>query len=271
MAPLIEEVRSLVRSRLSDVEGVVALRRTTQGTAPYLFGSADEVGELVLAPRYPLATIVSLLQKRYTEAVLGVVARACDVRALVEMAKRAQVFPDRLWIVAVSCTADEAQECHCAQPAPQIDGLLNAVVLGEAVAGAQPNPLVAQYNDMPLEERREFWRQQFVKCIKCYGCRNICPECFCEACALENPLWVEPGVLAPPFPTFRLIRAMHMASRCVACRQCELTCPAHIPLTVLYDLIRRDVADLLGYEPGSDIKSVPPLSLDLTDAPLRKH
>ena len=130
--------------------------------------------------------------------------------------------------------------------------------------------MVAQYQSLPLQKRREFWRQQFLKCIKCYGCRNICPECFCESCALEDHLWVEPGVLAPPFPTFHLIRAMHMTTRCVACRQCEATCPSHIPLTVLYDLMRQDISAMLGYEPGADIAAPPPLSLTLSDAPIRK-
>ncbi len=86
--------------------------------------------------------------------------------------------------------------------------------------------------------------------------------------SLEDPLWVEPGILAPPFPTFHLIKAMHMSSRCVACRQCELACPSHIPLTVLYDLIRRDIEELLGYTPGADIAIEPPVSLTLSDAPL---
>jgi Na+-translocating ferredoxin:NAD+ oxidoreductase RnfC subunit len=63
---------------------------------------------------------------------------------------------------------------------------------------------------------------------------------------------------------------MHMASRCVACRECELTCPAHIPLTVLYDLMRRDIANLLGYIPGADLEAQPPLSVSLEQAPLRK-
>jgi ferredoxin len=121
---------------------------------------------------------------------------------------------------------------------------------------------------MSLQERQTFWQQQFRKCIKCYGCRDICPECFCESCALEDPLWVEHGVLAPAFPMFHLIRAMHMSSRCVACRQCELVCPAHIPLTVLYDLIRRDVENLLAYVPGADIAASPPLSLTLGETPV---
>jgi ferredoxin len=128
--------------------------------------------------------------------------------------------------------------------------------------------MIAEYESLSREERWEFWRAQFTKCIKCYGCRNICPVCFCEACALEDPLWVEPGLLVPDFPMYHLIKAMHMTTRCIACRQCEIACPADIPLTVLYDLIRADVADLIGYIPGADLDSGPPLSLTLADAPI---
>ncbi|NPV08122.1 MAG: hypothetical protein HPY83_09185 [Anaerolineae bacterium] len=263
------DTRARAAEKLPELDGILAVRRTVEGAAPYLFRPGDDLTGLVLEPRYPLASIVALLQRRHPEARLGVVARGCDVRALVEMAKRHQVDPDRLYLLGVACTSEEAEECYCPDPAPRLEGWPEGELLGERVPGAGPHPLVARYDEMALEERREFWQEQFRKCIKCYGCRNICPECFCEACALENPLWVEPGMLAPPFPTFHLIRAMHMANRCVGCRQCELTCPAHIPLTVLYDLIRQDVAQLLDYEPGADLEAPPPLSLTLTDAPLR--
>jgi formate dehydrogenase subunit beta len=266
---MIEQVRAHVADKLEELDGVVALRRTSEGTAPYLFRKGDDLSQLVLDPRYPLAPVVSLLHKRYPEARFGIVARGCDTRALVEMAKRAQVDPDRLYLLGVACTAEEAEACYCPDPAPDAEPWPQAVVIGEPVEGAPPNPIVAEYEQMSLEERREFWQQQFLKCIKCYGCRNICPECFCESCALEDPLWVERGVLAPPFPMYHLIRAMHMSGRCVACRQCELTCPAHIPLTVLYDLIRRDVGELLGYVPGANIAVAPPLSLTLEEAPVR--
>jgi ferredoxin len=144
-------------------------------------------------------------------------------------------------------------------------------VLGDPVPGAQPNPLVFEHENLSWDERWKFWQQQFVKCIKCYGCRDICPVCFCEACALEDPMWVEPGLLAPDFPTFHLIKAMHMTTRCIACRQCELACPADIPLTVLYDLISKDVVELIGYVPGADFEAQPPLSLTLADAPMKSE
>ena len=264
-----DEVRAHVAERLQQLDGVVALRRTAEGTAPFLFREGDDLDQLALEPHYPVAPVVSLLHKRDPAVRIGVVARGGDVRALVEMAKRQQVDPERLHIIGVACTDDEAQECSCADPVPNIDAWPDAVLVGTPAQGAGPNPLVAEYDKMSLEERRAFWKRQFRKCIKCYGCRNICPVCFCESCALEDPLWVEKGILGPPFPMYHLIKAMHMAGRCVACRQCELACPAHIPLTVLYDLMRRDVQELLGYVPGDDLSMGPPLSLTLEEAPLR--
>jgi len=266
---LMNEIRTLVAARLGELDGVVGLRQTADGTAPYLFKAGDDVAQLALSPRYPLATVVSLLHKRYPDVRVGVVARGCDIRALVEMAKRQQVDPGRLELFGVFCTAEEAEACHCSDPAPDVRSWPHAQVFGERAAGVGVNPIVARYDEMSLEERRAFWQGQFLKCIKCYGCRNICPECFCEVCALEDPLWVEGGVLAPPFPMYHLIRAMHMSGRCVNCHQCELVCPAHIPLTILHDLIRRDVDQLLGYVPGTDLDAQPPLSLSLEQAPLR--
>jgi ferredoxin len=266
---MMTELRSHVAEKLDDLDGVLALRRTEGGTAPYLFQKGDDLSTLVLEPRYAMGKIISALQKHYPDADFGIVARACDIRALIEMAKREQVDPDRLYLLGIACTAEQAEECHCAAPAPDLAPWPRGRVLGIPVEGAPPNPVVTKYKEMSLEKRRAFWQEQFAKCIKCYGCRDICPECFCESCALEDPLWVEPGELAPPFPMFHLIKAMHMSGRCVACRQCELTCPAHIPLTVLYDLIRQDVGTLLGYEPGGDMEMPPPLSVTFDKVPLR--
>ena len=265
---MIEEVRAHVAEKLSELDGVIGLRQSSQGVDPYLFREEGELESMVLEPRYAMAPIVKLLQKRYPEGKFGIVARGCDVRALVEMAKRNQVNPDRLYILGVACTDEEADTCHCTSPAPDPGGWPQGEVIGTPVEAGAPNPMVAEYEQLSREERWAFWQQQFKKCIKCYGCRNICPVCFCENCALEDPLWVEPGVLAPPFPMYHLIKAMHMSNRCVACRQCELACPAHIPLTVLYDLIRRDVEGLMGYVPGGDLDVLPPVPLTLADAPI---
>lgn len=265
---MINEVRKIVRERLSGLDGVVAIRLTDQGAAPFLFTGEDQLELLVVEPRYPVSETVSKLQKRFKEARFGVVVRGCDLRALVEMDKRHQVDPERLTVIGIACSGEQAEACHCAQPYPDLEGWPEADMIGAPVEGAAPNPLVAEYENLPREERWAFWKAQFAKCIKCYGCRDICPVCFCDACALEDPLWVEPGLLVPDFPMYHLIKAMHMTTRCVSCRQCETACPAGIPLTVLYDLIQADVEELIGYRPGRDKDAGPPLSLTLADAPI---
>jgi ferredoxin len=265
---MIDQIRSRVEANLKDLDGVVALRLTEMGAAPYLFQDSADLVQLVMKPRYPVSETVSKLQKRFKEAKFGIVARGCDVRALVEMVKRHQIDPERLYVIGVACSTEQAEECFCSEPYPVIEHWTHAELIGEPVAGAPPNPMVVEYENLPREERWAFWQLQFTKCIKCYGCRDICPVCFCDACSLEDPLWVEPGLLVPDFPMYHLIKAMHMTTRCIACRQCETACPAGIPLTVLYDLIREDVTELIGYLPGADVASGPPLSLTLADAPI---
>jgi len=263
---MIEEIRSRVAELLKDLDGIVALKETDLGIGPYLFQSGDDLSSLVMDPRYPLSETASKIQKRFKDARIGIVARGCDARALVEMAKRKQIDPERLFLIGVCCSREEADSCYCADPFPNTEIWPQAELIGEPVPAADPNPLVVQYQNKDLDERWEFWQGQFTKCIKCYGCRDICPVCFCEACSLEDPLWVEPGLLVPDFPMYHLIKAMHMTTRCIACRHCEIACPSGIPLTVLYDLIRSDVEDLIGYKTGEDINALPPLSLTLADA-----
>jgi formate dehydrogenase subunit beta len=86
---------------------------------------------------------------------------------------------------------------------------------------------------------------------------------------LEDELWAQTGVLPPPFPSFHVIRAMHTVGKCVGCGECERTCPAEIPLTILYSLLRRDAMELFGYEAGASIEDQPPLLVTLDEVPIR--
>ena len=100
------------------------------------------------------------------------------------------------------------------------------------------------------EEAFQEWLAHFNRCVKCYGCRDICPMCFCKECSLEHPDLMSTGQV-PPDAIFQLVRAIHMAGRCIDCGLCEENCPADIPLRVLYKKGNALVKELFDYDTGS--------------------
>jgi formate dehydrogenase subunit beta len=48
----------------------------------------------------------------------------------------------------------------------------------------------------------------------------------------------------------------------VGCMECEVACPADIPLPVMYALLRRDAEQMFGYVPGRSVEDQPPLVVE---------
>jgi ferredoxin len=106
---------------------------------------------------------------------------------------------------------------------------------------------------MDVASRAEFWQRELSKCIKCYGCRDVCPVCICDECELEDPEWITPGRIPPEFPLFHVIRAYHVADSCINCGECEATCPMNIPLRTIQQLIWRQPPErVFEFVPGLD-------------------
>lgn len=100
----------------------------------------------------------------------------------------------------------------------------------------------------------ETWKafeDEFSRCMKCYGCREACPLCFCEDCCLEaeGPEWV-PGGYIPGAPLFHLTRMVHMVDACINCGQCSEVCPCEIPVSQLWNIVNNKVKKVYGYDSG---------------------
>lgn len=116
----------------------------------------------------------------------------------------------------------------------------------------QDKLLETEYPD--TDKWNEYWNQ----CIKCYGCRDVCPVCWCRECELEKEFYDDKDE-APPNPlTFQGIRLAHMAFSCVNCGQCEDVCPMEIPVSRIYNKVQKKYQKKTGYVAGiSD--DLPPL------------
>jgi len=152
---------------------------------------------------------------------------------------------------------DNCLGCEC--PTPQEYDIL----LGEPRPAA-PNLAAGRKNiekleGMSLEERWDFWKNEFSRCIRCYACRNVCPACFCKRCFVEEsePQWVLPVPRWQDNLIFQVIRNIHVAGRCVDCGECERACPVSIPLRSLSKGMYEIVDELFQYKAGMDKDAVP--------------
>lgn len=243
-----EELRKQVRQALEEgrIAGFLGLKSDGGGISPFLV-TKDNLPDLdkLTAPegRYSLGKILSRIALKNPAQTIGVMVRGCDERALVEMVKASQ-FGNTVVQFGVACTPQMAQQCQCPEPYP------TQTAIGEKAAGVTDDALLAKLEQMTPDDRLGYWMGHFSKCIKCYGCRNICPMCYCEECTLEDRNLVPGGFVPPATPVFHFIKAMHMTDRCIDCGLCEETCPSHIPLRTIYRHMRKVMQGMYSYVPG---------------------
>ena len=60
---------------------------------------------------------------------------------------------------------------------------------------------------------------------------------------MEHNDLIATGTVPPEVPIFHLVRAVHMAGRCIDCGLCEDACPVDIPLRLLYRKVNQVVSE----------------------------
>jgi formate dehydrogenase subunit beta len=206
----------------------------------------EEVDQLVSGPaRYSLEKIAAHMVARYPDITIGLLARDCNQRAVKALTIWNQINPENIKTINVNCCPTNLRaHADCSYLDPELSGEYKKQV-------GIDNNLSPEAVELSEDgERLSRWMYEFQKCIKCYGCRNICPVCFCSDCSLENDEVVGNGRLPPEVPIFHLVRAVHMAGRCIDCGLCEDACPMEIPLRMLYRKVNTLCSELFDYQAG---------------------
>ncbi|MCX8036822.1 MAG: Coenzyme F420 hydrogenase/dehydrogenase, beta subunit C-terminal domain [Candidatus Sumerlaeia bacterium] len=300
MKELIQQIRETARRLLEEgrVElvlgfepGPLPLRNT-----PCFVRSAGEADRLIWdrACGSNLAVFLNGPARR-----IAVMAKGCDSRAIVNLLKERRFARENIVIVGVPCAgmidrrkverqvgetdldharvegellvvragarqiklpvADVLRDAcrECSMPTPVFyDILLDGAASRIPAAGSE----VAGPTD-----RAERWRRfeaEAAKCIRCYACRNVCPLCYCRECCADQtgPRWVGPSPAPADNQVFLLMRALHLAGRCVDCGACIEACPAGVDVRYLFKRMEREVRARFGYESGRAVDEKPPLA-----------
>jgi ferredoxin len=236
---------------------------------------------------------------RLKDKRVGIVAKGCDARSVVELIIEHEVERERVEVIGVGCsgvldvkkiwrrygygaaiedggaslTVDGREverevfiqpKCHnCLEADPDIYDHVIGEAAGDRTEGGGPgHPLRRLFDSLTPRERRVFWREQFSRCIRCYACREVCPMCFCrDVCIMQTqvPHWAGGAVDAKQSEMIQLIRVGHLAGRCTGCGECERACPVGIPLMLLLQEQNRAIEEMFGYSAGADLGARPPM------------
>ncbi|MEI7501108.1 MAG: hypothetical protein WCK84_11760 [Bacteroidota bacterium] len=208
---------------------------------PALITDPQDVSKLVFTDK-SVFNLVNYLKTDHTRRKrVGLVVKGCDSRSLNLMLTESQVKRENLYVVGICCegVVDDAgqkmQNCmECVVP----DALVSDELLGTP-SGQKPytvNVDIAALAAKPLTERTSYFEEVFENCIRCNACRHSCPLCYCAKCCIDqetSTLYHGANTTSSAFHAL-MTWSLHLAGRCVDCRNCEKACPSHLPLHLLH-------------------------------------
>ena len=116
-----DKLKGLIREGLTQgkVAGVVGIKREDGHPRPALFTkeNIDELDSLVVDEnRYPLAQVLLKIGRKHPEAILGVVVRGCDERAVIELIRNEQLKREQVVCFGVPCDAQRQRPANVPSP-----------------------------------------------------------------------------------------------------------------------------------------------------------
>jgi len=232
---------------------------------------------------------------------IGILTKGCDGRSMVGLIKEHQLPRENLYIIGVPCEgmmdigkvrnnieivaarekngkvrvidedkkeiefkkeellADVCMSCRYTAPA------IYDILIGEEkrkTKEEERTTTIEEFEKKSLEERWKYFEEQVSKCIRCYACRQVCPNCYCKECFAEQtkPKWIGITDNISDIMFYQIGRIFHQAGRCVDCGACVRACPMGIDLRIFTGKLIKDVKDFFGYEAGISLEETPPLA-----------
>lgn len=234
-------------------------------TTPLFLRKSSEAQKLLWDESCSTKLAKYLLEKK---GKVGIVAKPCDARAIVMYLTEKQIARENVFIIGMECAGMKNEDGTCAPGCEsckvRIPPLYDVLIsFGEAIEPA----CAGKVQELSAEDRQKRFKAELSKCILCYSCRQACYGCYCTTCFMDRtvPNFL-PGELDEGAKmTYHLGRAMHLASRCVECGECERVCPSGVHIRYLIEELNGFCKEEYGYESGMDADATPALAVFSSD------
>ena len=174
-----------------------------------------------------LAVYLTKHEVRYM-GKMAIVATLPVMRSIMMLISEQQITAENIVVIGISADGKllDIADIKVIQGYIEKSDLTNPV---------QYKELLAELNKLSPEEKFAYWQKELSKCIKCYACRQACPMCYCTRCSVEvnQPQWIPVQSNTHANMEWHILRAMHLAGRCVSCGECGRACPVGIPCHLL--------------------------------------
>jgi formate dehydrogenase subunit beta len=296
MNQITQEMRNLAKQLLEEekVQLVMGWEKGSfwYNSTPVFVSKVEDVDKLIWDEFCAANLATYLLDDRFSDEKIALFVKGCDSRAVNRLVQDKQVKRENLYLIGIPCpgmkSAKAAKELgqetkeelpledkciYCTHHNPLVYDILlgEEVALDDIAATAEVSRFegVEEIEAMTPDERYAYWQDHYSRCIRCYACRNVCPACNCTECCFDlGQTWLERDVTPTGNQVYGIIRAFHVAGRCIECGECERVCPMDIPIMELNRKIAKDIEELYGpYEAGLDTETPPPLGHYKTEDP----
>jgi formate dehydrogenase subunit beta len=225
------------------IDAFVGYRTTgfDENLVPVIITGADDVSKLVFNGK-SVFNLTNYLKHEHTRNKrVGLVVKGCDSRSLNLLLTESQVKREKLYIVGIACegvTDDEGKMMQNCEECMFPDAVVYDELLGKPHEDRayKVNTDIHELASKGLVERREYFEEVFENCIRCNACRHSCPLCYCAKCCIDqetSTLYNGANTTSSAFHAL-MTWSLHLAGRCVDCRNCEKACPSHLPLHLLH-------------------------------------
>ena len=159
----------------------------------------------------------------------------------------------------------------CKVKSPPTNANIAEACVGECQEISSVEDDFTDISDFEAKSSKEKWdyiKNLLESCTRCYACREACPMCYCNLCFVDQnkPVWFGKTTDISDIIVFHLIRAMHLAGRCVACGACSSVCPMGIDLNLITRKLEKIVKERFNFTSGIDDETLPPMmSFDMKD------